>query len=106
MVSAESPPTSKNMKVIEHQSSNFFLIEADGSYFLDVLCSRSFVSYSITIQLDDAERAKFKTLGVPYIETLAETISRKQNIYLKRQVDSATGAKLHAAVMAWNADTG
>ena len=106
MVSAEfslkSESTHKEMKVIEHQRNNFFLLKADNSYFLDVFCSRSFASFTITIQLNESERTQYETQGSAYIEKLATTVNNQQDTYFKRRVDSATERQIHFAIMGWN----
>ena len=92
------------MKVIDHKQGTFFLLHADDGYFLDVLCNRSFASYTITIQLNEAEGKNFETAGISYVEKLANAINNTQDNYVKRPVDSARGQQIHNAIMEWNAE--
>jgi len=86
----------------------WFLLEEDGSLFLEASCNHSFVGYTFMIQLNAHEVDEYKQQGRACLHQLAQYIQDSvpihkatQSIYKGRDVSSAYMEKAIAAVNAW-----
>lgn len=96
------------MRVIDHEPQAWFLVEEDGSYFLDANCSHSAFGYCYMVQLLPDETARYKNEGRNYLSILAHDIHYSapvvigsNSIYKGRDVSNRYSEKTKAAVKKW-----
>lgn len=88
------------MKVVDHQPADWFFLESNEDYFLDVNCSRSFFGFSVAIQLTHEEVAFYKRDGSLYIQDLANQVSGKSDPNHPRNISDEEMLKaIHVAIM-------
>lgn len=91
------------MKVLDFERYNWFLLQHEDNYFLDVHCSYSFVGFSLLIQLDESEINHYKAKGAIYINELAEDIQyNSKTKYAARNVSGDLGKLGYDAIIAFN----
>lgn len=97
------------MKVLDHEPHAWFLLDDDGTLYLDAHCSFSAFDYSVLIALDTEETSAYRAKGRPYIDELAERIHNSApaaaistSPYRSRDLKKGPSAeRASAAVMAW-----
>lgn len=101
----------KAMRVIDHEPQWWFLLEDDGSIFLDANCNHSFVGYSFMIEMNSDELTQYKRLGRNFISTLASEIQDTAPIlqistsrFKGRDVSQTYSDEVTRAVERWRAD--
>ena len=91
------------MKVIEHKPLEWFLLQQGDDYYIDVNCSRSFVGFSVSVQLNSSEKMHYKNQGFSFIDSLGEAIAQKSEINHPRNIDNKELLDtIHEAIMEWN----
>ncbi len=73
------------MKVLLKKDWCYTLHSNNEEYLLEVICG-TVALYEIKISLNREEIEKFLSHGEPYIIELAEDISKKPTVYLKRSI--------------------
>lgn len=96
------------MQVIEHEPQWWFLLEHEGSLFLDVNCSHSAISYNFLLQLNAEESAAYQLQGKPLLERIAQAIQDSApiliistSIYKQRNASQHYGQQVTAAIQEW-----
>lgn len=96
------------MKVVDHEPQIWFLLEEDGSLYLDANCSHSFIGYDFLIRLNSEEAAKYKAQGHAYLSSLADDIQNSAPIlaaskskYKGRDLSGEYSERVMAAVREW-----
>jgi len=99
------------LKVLVDEPQLWFLLEEDGSLFLDVGCNHSFFGYSFMIQLSPQETDQYSREGRSYLSWLAQDIQdsapilvASQSKYRGRDVSHAFAEQTLAAVKSWQAN--
>ncbi len=99
------------MKVIDHQSQLWFLLERDGALYLEAFCDHSFVGYSYLIALNADESAACKQGGHGYISQLADEIHNSVPImqgsmsrFKGRDASTIYGGEVSSAIEQWHAN--
>ncbi|MBB3951843.1 hypothetical protein [Aureimonas jatrophae] len=62
------------MIVLDDEHYGWVLLEEDGGFYLDVLCSHSAVDYLFLLRLTDEEVALWRDRGTAYLDDLAYRI--------------------------------
>lgn len=89
------------MKVVDHQPADWFFLESNEDYFLDVNCSRSFFGFSVAIRLTPEEVESYSRDGRNYIQELANQVSAKSDPCHPRSISEESILKvIHEAIMA------
>ncbi|MCP5160107.1 MAG: hypothetical protein H7A00_00255 [Hahellaceae bacterium] len=98
------------MKVIDHAPQWWFLFADNDDLILDVNCNHSFIGYTFTICLDDAERKMYRAQGRDYIDTLARAIhdsvpilEKSNSIYKGRHIGNEFQDEALVAIQEWRA---
>ncbi|MGF7146684.1 hypothetical protein FHS96_000293 [Sphingomonas zeicaulis] len=98
------------MTVVDHAPHHWFLLEQDGRHYLDVNCNHGAVGYSWLVALDDAECRAWRSEGRIAMDRLATAIERSapgargsNSPYAARDLSTALGPQVSAAVAAWRA---
>jgi hypothetical protein len=86
------------MQVIDHAKGFWYLLEENGSYYLDIHCSQGFASFSILIQLTDKESKDYQTGGKAFIDELASSIDCGNTA---RHIKGETEERATAAIYTW-----
>lgn len=68
------------MRVIDHEPQWWFLLEENGTLFLDANCNHSFVGYDFVIRLNSEEHAGYAHEGHTFINRLANEIQESAPI--------------------------
>ncbi|OZC02912.1 hypothetical protein [Rubricoccus marinus] len=96
------------MRVIDHEPQSWFLLEADGEFYLDGRYSNSFVDYSFPMRLDAEEREAYERDGHGAVQRLYECVqytapgvAASRSPYVGRKVEPAVSEQMHRAIMAW-----
>ena len=99
------------MQVLDHHPYAWFLLEDEGSLYLDAHCSHSFFDYSVLIALNDAEVSSYRQGGPDYLNRLAHDIHYSapaargsRSPYTARNLSiggTALEAAAHTAIMTW-----
>jgi hypothetical protein len=89
------------MRVIDHSESSWYLLEEKGSYYFDVHCTHSFVSFSILIQLNSEEYKEYHALGKVFLEYFAAKINYLSKEYQPRHIQGDVLARPYETIMAW-----
>ena len=96
------------MHVGDHEPAAWFLLDHDGELLLDVNCSWSAFSYSVTIALDDDERERHAADGHAYLDELATAVQQSapgirghESPYTDRNLAAQHGEAVTAAVVRW-----
>ncbi|ABC30457.1 conserved hypothetical protein [Hahella chejuensis KCTC 2396] len=107
-----APDTQSNHKrqdqtvyVMLHEPGSWFLFEQDRKFYLDARCSRSFVDFSILIELNEEECEGYQAEGKAFIDQLATRINACQNEFLPRDITNAHLAAVSQAVSEWRETT-
>jgi hypothetical protein len=91
------------MVVVDHEPYSWFLLQDERGFILDVNCQQSFVSYSCTFRLEDAEVAQIKLGGHLETDRLARLVQHNPVAYADRHDGAALGAACLAAILRWQA---
>jgi hypothetical protein len=62
------------VKVLDHEPSAWFLLEEDGTLYLDAHCSHGPVDYDVLVALNPMEASAYKNEGRAYLDQLAYDI--------------------------------
>ena len=90
------------MNVVEHRPADWFLLEKDGEYYIDVNCDSGHVGFSVLVQLNGSEKMHYKNQGVEFIQGLAEVISVKSDRSHPRNIKDKELLELaHESIMSW-----
>jgi hypothetical protein len=89
------------MEVIHHEPASWYLFREGGYLYFDVNCTQSAVSFSILMQLDDAEVAEYNSLGRVFLEHLAAEVSFQPTRYWSRNLTGPLVEEAHEAVTNW-----
>ncbi|MER2498860.1 hypothetical protein ABS858_22520 [Vibrio neptunius] len=90
------------MKVIESKPLAWFLLKREDEYYIDVHCSNGFVSFSAVVQLNNTEKATYRTHGIAFIESLGEAIANKSQYNHPRNIkDQALLNLVYEAIRQW-----
>jgi hypothetical protein len=102
----------KMMRVVDHEPQWWFLLEEDGSLFLDANCNLSFVGYSFLLQLSAEELSAYARDGRAFINRLATEIQDSAPIarastsrFKRRDLTGAYSDKVMRAIESWRANT-
>lgn len=100
------------MRVVDHEPQWWFLLEEDGSLFLDANCNHSFVGYDFLLELNADEHRAYKHEGREFISRLATEIQGSAPIvegstsrFKGRHLARAYTDKVTKAVQSWRAST-
>lgn len=96
------------MKVLDHEPQWWFLLEEDGTLFLDANCNHSFIGYDFLLQLDAGEVANYRRKGRAYLSMLATEIqdsapmlAASKSKYKGRDCSEEYSERVMAAVHHW-----
>jgi hypothetical protein len=99
------------MRVIDHEPQWWFLLEEDGSLFLDANCSYGFVGYDFLLQLNPEELKAYAHEGRVFISRLATEIQNSVPIakvstsrFKGRDLSRTCSDKVTEAVKSWRAN--
>lgn len=99
------------MRVIDHEPQWWFLLEEDGSLFLDANCNHSFVGYNFLLQLSPEEHRAYEHGGRGLISLLAAEIQDSAPIvkgstsrFKGRDLSRTHSGKVEKAVENWRAN--
>jgi hypothetical protein len=88
--------------VVMSQRAGWFLLVDDEHHYLDVNCTRSFVGFSILVQLTDEEETELHALGRTFVSYLAAKIAYWPDRYRPRDISSDPLAnEAYEAAMRW-----
>ncbi|WP_299115372.1 hypothetical protein [uncultured Winogradskyella sp.] len=91
------------MKVINHETGFWFLLQEHHNYYLDVNCNYSFVGFNRTIKLNEIELEKFKINGLEYINELAKEVQyHAMTKYSRRHITGKNSKSIHRAIIIYN----
>ena len=100
------------MRVVDHEPAWWFLLEEDGSLFLDANCDYSFVGYNFLLQLNAEELKAYRHEGRAFISRLATEIQDSAPIakastsrFKERDLSRTYSDKVMQAVENWRANT-
>lgn len=98
------------MRVVDHEPQWWFLLEENGSLFLDVNCNQSFVGYDFLLELNAEEHGAYKHEGREFISRLAAKIQDSAPIvkgstsrFKGRDLSRTYSDKVTKAVESWRA---
>lgn len=96
------------MRVIDAAPQWWFLLEENGSLFLDASCNHSFVGYSYMIELNADERDQYLREGREFLNQLATSIQDSAPIlevstsrFKGRDVTRVYADQMARAIDAW-----
>jgi len=99
------------MRVVDHEPQWWFLLEEDGSLFLDVNCNHGFVGYDFLLALSAEEHRAYEHEGRGFISRLATEIQDSAPIvkgstsrFKGRDVSRTYADKVTQAVETWRAN--
>lgn len=99
------------MRVVDHEPQWWFLLEEDGSLFLDANCNHSFVGYDFLLELSAEERTAYENEGREFIKRLATEIQDSAPIvkgsnsrFKERNLPRTYADKVTKAVENWRAN--
>jgi hypothetical protein len=88
--------------VVMSQRAGWFLLVDNEHHYLDVNCSRSFVGFSILVQLTDEEETELHALGRTFVSYLAAKIAYWPDRYRSRDLSLGPAAhEAYEAAMRW-----
>jgi hypothetical protein len=100
------------MRVLDHEPQWWFLLEEDGSLFLDANCNHSFVGYDFLLELSAEEHRAYKHEGREFISRVATEIQDSAPIvkgstsrFKGRDLSRTHSDKVTKAVESWRANT-
>jgi hypothetical protein len=100
------------MRVIDHEPQWWFLLEKDGSLFLDANCNHSFVGYDFLVELNEEELRAYELEGRVFISRLATEIQDSAPIvkgstsrFKARDLSRTHSDQVTKAVANWRANT-
>jgi hypothetical protein len=100
------------MRVVDHEPQWWFLLEENGSLFLDANCNHSFVGYDFLLELNAEEHGVYKHEGREFINRLATEIQDSAPIvkgstsrFKGRDLSRTYSHKVMKAVESWRART-
>ena len=100
------------IKVIDHEPQWWFLVEENGSLFLDVSCDHSFVGYNFSLQLNEEELKAYTCEGRAFISRLATAIQDSVPIltvsisaFKSRKLSQNRSNDVTKAIESWQAHT-
>lgn len=100
--------THPTMKVLDHEPQVWFLLEDEGSLYLDANCNHSFIGYSFLLRLNSEEAAQYKAKGRDYLSWLADDIQNSAPIlaasksrYKGRDLSGEHSERVMTAVREW-----
>lgn len=100
------------MRVVDHEPQWWFLLEEEGSLFLDANCNHSAVGYDFLVELSAEERRAYEHGGREFISRLATEIQDTAPIvkgstsrFKGRDMSRTYSDKVTKAVAKWLADT-
>jgi hypothetical protein len=94
------------VRVLLGEPAGWYLLEDNGELYLDVNCNQSAVGFSITAQLDPAERAAFAERGRAFAVELAGQIAYSPRTYWPRNVTGPLTGQVTEAILAHRQATG
>lgn len=71
----------KKMKIAAQRKGSWFLFTTNDNLLLNVNCNHGFFGYSWMIELNEAEKQKYKVEGDTYLDLLAEAIQNSNPIH-------------------------
>ena len=96
------------MKVLDHEPQFWFLLEDEGTLYLDANCNHSFVGYDFLLPLNAEEVGKYRSQGRAFLSWLADDIQNSAPIltastskYKGRDVSQSYSVQVTAAVDEW-----
>ena len=75
------------MKVIEHLTQVYFMLENNGDYYLDVNCNQGLCEFSVFLQLNESELTRYKERGTVELEALAVSIINAPDAMNDRKIN-------------------
>lgn len=100
------------MRVLDHEPQWWFLLEEDGSLFLDANCNHSFAGYDFLLELSAEEHRAYKHEGREFISRLATEIQGSAPIvkgstsrFRGRDLSRTHWDKVTKAAESWRANT-
>jgi len=87
------------------EPAGWFLLVDDVHHYLDVNCTRSFVGFSILVQLTDEEETELHALGRTFVSYLAAKIAYWPDRYRPRNISGPLTHEAHEAAMRWLAQS-
>lgn len=101
------------MTVAAHDPHYWFLLEEDGALYLDGRYAHSFVEYGHPMRLTAPEAEAYRREGHEAVQRLYDRVQATAPVlrastspYKGRRVSREVSDRMHAAVMAWKAETG
>ena len=91
------------MVVVDHQPHEWFLLQDEGGFVLDVNCGRSAVGFSVVLRLTEEEAALMDTRGRQAVAGLARSVQQSATAYADRSGGPSLERAAHAAIMRWMA---
>lgn len=95
------------MEVVDHAHAAWYLLADGDTLLLDVNCNHGAFGYSVLVELDDDERARWEQDGPAYLDTLSHEIHMSAPIvdeaspYRARDLTRARRGEVSAAVRRW-----
>lgn len=89
------------MNVVLSKPGLWYLLKQDDDYLLDVHCEQSFVSFTITVALDQTEYEEFHALGRTFLDYLAEKINYWPRRYADRHLSQQLQTEVLEAIRRW-----
>lgn len=100
------------MRVLDHEPQWWFLLEENGSLFLDANCNHSFVGYSFLLELNAEEHRAYEHEGRKFISRLATEIQDSAPIvksstsrFKGRDLSRTHSEKVMKAAEGWRANS-
>lgn len=98
------------MRVVDHEPQWWFLLEEEGSLFLDANCNHSAVGYDFLVELNAEEHRAYEHAGREFISRLATEIQDTAPIvkgstsrFKGRDLSRTYSDKVTKAVAEWRA---
>jgi hypothetical protein len=91
------------MTIIEFEPQSWFFCSFETSFYIDVNCNHSFVSFSLLIKLNDEETVEYHKYGRDYLNTLATDIQyHSSSKYYARNISDEVSNLVHSTIMKFN----
>ena len=98
------------MEVMDHAPAAWYLLADGDALFLVVNCNHGAIGYSVLIELDGSERARWQHDGHEYLDRLSQDVHTsaplvdKTSPYRSRDLTRARSSEVSAAVRRWRGE--
>ncbi len=91
------------MVVVDHQPHDWFLLQDEQGFVLDVNCNWSAVGFSVVLRLTDEEAGLMETQGREAVAGLARSIQHSPSGFADRSGGPSLEREAYAAILRWRA---